>query len=127
MVQVDISQLSAECNAWREQLRHLRDEFNTNEVKLRQVAGLSLTKDQLLVVERLHNQFHIQLINIHDLKQSIKAHDRKINFERSAFNGNANEDSLQRHEELQHELVNLKNTLQVLQADFNDFLGQVPG
>ncbi len=126
MVQVDISQLSAECNAWREQLRHLRDDFNSNESKLRQAAGHSLSKEQLLAVERLHNQFHIQLINIHDLKQSIKAHDRKINFERSDFNGNASEDSLQRHEELQHEFVNLKNTLESLQTEFTEFLDQAP-
>ena len=33
MVQVDISQLSGECNAWREKLRHYREEFNKDENK----------------------------------------------------------------------------------------------
>ena len=122
MVQVDISQLSAECNAWREQLRNFRDEFTTDENKIRQVAGKSLSKEQLQEVEHLHNQFHIQLINIHDLKQAIKAHDRKMNFEKVAFNGKVNEDSFTRHENLFEEYQALEQTLSDLRNEFNDFL-----
>ena len=122
MVQVDISQLSRECNDWREKLRNYREEFNNNEAKLRQAAGQPLSKEQLHDVEHLHNQFHIQLINIHDLKQSIKVHDRKINFEKAAFNGIANEDSLTRHEELQGEYQSLEQTLEDLRVEFDDFL-----
>ncbi|HEY6062646.1 MAG TPA: hypothetical protein VIV35_03500 [Chitinophagaceae bacterium] len=122
MVQVDISQLSGECNAWRDQLRNFREEFNSHEAKLRKVAGQSLSKEQLHDVEHLHNQFHIQLINIHDLKQAIKAHDRKINFEKAAFNGMANEDSLSRHEELHDEYQLLEQTLGDLRSEFDDFL-----
>ena len=126
MVQVDISQLSGECNVWREKLRHHRDEFNKNEAKLRQVAGKQLSKEQLQDVEHLHNQFHIQLINIHDLKQAIKSHDRKINFEKAAFNGTANEDSLVRHEELHDEYQSLEQTLEVLRDEFDSFLKRTP-
>jgi ABC-type phosphate transport system auxiliary subunit len=122
MVQVDISQLSAECNAWREQLRNYREEFTQDETKLRQVAGQPLSKDQLQDVEHLHNQFHIQLINIHDLKQAVKVHDRKMNFEKSAFNGNANEDTIARHEELHQEYDSLTQTLHGLRSEFDDFL-----
>jgi hypothetical protein len=122
MVQVDISQLSGECNVWREKLRNYREEFNNYEAKLRQVAGQPLSKEQLQDVEHLHNQFHIQLINIHDLKQSIKTHDRKINFEKTAFNGLANEDSLARHEELHDEYGSLVQTLGELREKFDDFL-----
>ena len=93
MVQVDISQLSQECNHWRDKLRMYRSELNQNEVQLRQAASKALTRTQLEDVEHLHNQFHIQLINIHDLKQGIKVHDRKMTFEKTAFNGSANEDS----------------------------------
>jgi hypothetical protein len=124
MVQVDISQLSGECNAWRDQLRNQREEFNHHEAKLRQVAGQQLSKQQLQDVEHLHNQFHIQLINIHDLKQAIKAHDRKINFEKAAFNGMANEDSLTRHEELHEEYQTLIQTLEVLRSEFDSFLNR---
>src|SRR6185369_12541989 len=122
MVQVDISQLSGECTTWREKLRLFREEFNNDENKLRQVAGRTLSKEQLHDVEHLHNQFHIQLINIHDLKQAIKVHDRKINFEKLAFNGMANEDSLRRHEELFEEYQQLEGTLQNLREEFGDFL-----
>ncbi len=122
MVQVDISQLSGECNVWREKLRSYREEFNNNEAQLRQVAGQPLSKKQLQDVEHLHNQFHIQLINIHDLKQSIKAHDRKMSFEKAAFNGFVNEESYSRHEGLLDEFRSLEQTLQNLRGEFNEFL-----
>lgn len=124
MVQVDISQLSSECNAWREQLRQHREEFTGDETRLQQVASQQLSKDQLQDVEHLHNQFHIQLINIHDLKQSIKAHDRKMEFERVAFNGKVNEDSLIQHERLHDEYQALQQTLQDLRSEFNGFLAR---
>ena len=122
MVQVDISQLTGECNVWREKLRNYREEFTTDEAKLRQVAGNPLSKEQLQDVEHLHNQFHIQLINIHDLKQAIKAHDRKLNFEKVAFNGLVNEDSYTRHESLMEEYQSLEQTLSELRNEFNEFL-----
>ena len=125
MVQVDISQLTRECNGWRETLRNYREEFTQDETKLRKAASQSLSKEQLQDVEHLHNQFHIQLINIHDLKQAIKAHDRKINFEMVAFNGTANEDSLSRHEALLQEYHALEQTLMDLRNEFNGFLSNV--
>jgi hypothetical protein len=124
MVQVDISQLSAECNAWREKLRNYREELNNSEAQLRQVAGQPLSKEQLHDVEHLHNQFHIQLINIHDLKQSIKAHDRRMNFEKVAFNGHVNEDSFSRHEGLFSEYQALEQTLQDVRNEFSEFLSR---
>jgi len=124
MVQVETSQLSGECNTWREQLRQFRDEFNQDEARLRQVASQPLSKAQLQDVEHLHNQFHIQLINIHDLKQAIKIHDRKMNFEMTAFNGLVNEESYTRHEKLSDEYQSLKNTLQDLRNEFDQFLNR---
>jgi len=124
MVQVDISQLSRECNIWRDELRRYRDEFNRDEAQLRQEASKALSKDQLLQVEHLHNQFHIQLINIHDLKQAIKIHDRKMNFEMTAFNGLVNEESYNRHEKLAEELQSLKTTLKNLCNEFDQFLNR---
>jgi hypothetical protein len=124
MVQVDISQLSTECNAWREKLRQHREDLNNSETQLRQVAGKPLSKEQLHDVEHLHNQFHIQLINIHDLKQSIKAHDRRMNFEKVAFNGHVNEDSFSRHENLFSEYQALEQTLQELRNEFSGFLSR---
>ena len=124
MVQVDISQLSRECNAWRDKLRQYRDEFTQNEAQLRQAASRPLSKEQLQDVEHLHNQFHIQLINIHDLKQAIKVHDRKMNFEMTAFNGSANEDSFTRHDSLLKEYEGLEYRLQELRTEFEQFLSR---
>jgi len=125
MVQVDISQLSSECNKLREQLRIYREEVTQHEKDLRKVAGKTLTKEQLLEVEHLHNQFHIQLINIHDLKQSIKTHDRKMSFEKVAFNGLVNEDSYIRHESLLEDYRILEKRLSDLRKEFDDFLGSI--
>jgi hypothetical protein len=125
MVQVDISQLSRECNVWRDKLRSCRDEFTRNEAQLRQAASRPLSKDQLQDVEHLHNQFHIQLINIHDLKQAIKVHDRKMSFEKNAFNGSANEDSFSRHDSLLKEYEGLEYRLQELRNEFERFLNRM--
>jgi hypothetical protein len=125
MVQVDVSQLSQECNHWRDKLRMYRSELNQNEVQLRQAASQSLTRSQLEDVEHLHNQFHIQLINIHDLKQGIKVHDRKMSFEKTAFNGSANEDSFNRHEILMRDYEGLESRLQALRDEFDRFLSRL--
>lgn len=122
MVQVDISQLTSECNTWREQLRQYKEEFTRDEMKLQETTRGSLSKEQMQDVEHLHNQFHIQLINIHDLKQAIKTHDRKMQFEKVAFNGFVNEDSLTRHESLLEEFQSLEQTLLALREEFEDYL-----
>jgi len=124
MVQVDISQLSGECNTWRDQLRNFREEFTQDEAKLRQVASQALSKEQLQDVEHLHNQFHIQLINIHDLKQAIKNHDRKITHEMQANNGQLHENSVADHENLFEQYQRLDGTLQELRNEFNEFLSR---
>jgi hypothetical protein len=122
MVQADLSQLSTECNSWRETLRSNRDEFTLFKRHLQQAAGQPLSKDQLQDVERYHNQFHIQLINIHDLKQSVKTHDRKVNFELAEHTGQVKEETLSEHEHIFEEYTSLEQTLHELRQDFNRFM-----
>jgi len=122
MVTVDISQLSGECSTWRESLRTYRDELNQLKKQLQQTASQSLSKDQLHDVEHYHNQFHIQLINVHDLKQSVKAHDRRVHFETAANSGQLTEDTLAEHERLYTEYDSLDHTLKNLREEFSDFL-----
>ena len=124
MVTADISQLSGECNTWRESLRSYRDEINQLKHRLQQAAGQTLSKDQLQDVEHYHNQFHIQLINVHDLKQSIKAHDRRVNFETAAHSGQLSEDTISEHEHLFEEYQTLNHTLQSLREEFNSFINR---
>ena len=122
MVQVEIAQLTGECNAWRESLRKYREEFTQDKAKLQQAVGQPLSKDQLQDVEHLHNQFHIQLINIHDLKQAIKNHERKMHYETAANNGQMNDETVAQHESLFDQFQQLEHTLFELRDEFNTFL-----
>lgn len=124
MVQVEIAQLTGECTSWRESLRNYREEFTQDKAKLQQAASQPLSKVQLQDVEHLHNQFHIQLINIHDLKQSIKNHDRKMGFEMSANNGQLNDETVAEHENLFGRYQHLEQTLVELRDEFNNFLNR---
>ena len=121
MVQVETSQLTGECNSWREKLRQYRDEFSKDKIKLQEAVSQTLSKDQLQQVEHLHNQFHIQLINIHDLKHSVKNHERKIEFE-TARGAEASEATFAYHEDLLDQFLMLENTLQQLREDFKNFI-----
>ena len=120
----DISQLSAECNTWREQLRHYREEFHHDENKLRKVTWHSLSKDQLKDVEHFHNQFHIQLINIHDLKHAIRTHDLKLVHEKHDNVASVSEEATTRHGELHEQFQTLEKTLKELRNEFSDFLNR---
>lgn len=122
MVTVDISQLSGECSTWRDSLRSSREELNNFKKQLTQTAGQNLSKDQLHDVEHYHNQFHIQLINVHDLKQSIKAHDRRVQFETAANSGQLTEDTIAEHERLFDEFQSLDSTIKNLREEFGDFV-----
>jgi len=122
MVQTDISQLSGECSTWRANLRSYREEFPQDKVRLQQAVGHTLPKDRLQDVEHLQNQFHIQLINIHDLKQAIKVHDRKVNSEMEANKGQLHEETVAEHENLFEQYQSLENTLQELRGEFTGFL-----
>ncbi len=119
MVQTDISQLSAECQEWRQILRNYREEFQTSKKSLSEIIRKNLQKDQLKELEHFDNQFHIQLINIHDLKQTIKSHERKIEIDSGS---DAAEKLYTVHEELLNEFLGLENMLQELRSEFKNFI-----
>jgi predicted oxidoreductase len=120
MVQTDISQLSTETAEWRQILRSYRDEFQDCK-KLLEQSCQKIAKNQLLELEHFDNQFHIQLINIHDLKHEIKNHDRKVQYELSK-NEYVSGATFSEHERLLDEFLNLENTLQQLRNEFKDFI-----
>jgi hypothetical protein len=120
MVQTDISQLSAECTEWRQVLRNYREELQECKKVLQQTCKNTLSKEQLQEVEHFDNQFHIQLINIHDLKQLIKSHERKIQFEAE----NISDAAYAEHENLLSEFLGLESTLQELRSDFKGFVSK---
>ena len=124
MVQVETSQLTGECSSWREKLRQYRDEFSEDKTKLQDKANRSLSRDQLQQVEHLHNQFQIQLINIHDLKHAIKSHEQKIRYNLSADNGKLSGTTVAEHENLHDQYQSLESTLQDLREEFDEFLNR---
>lgn len=116
MVTTDVSQLSTECAEWRQILRNYRDEFQNCEKALTEMCRKSLSKDHLTQVEHFQNQFDIQLKNIHDVKQTIKQHERKLQLETTG------EEIYARHEGLLNDFLNLESTLQELRDDFRNFV-----
>jgi hypothetical protein len=124
MVQTDISQITAECSEWRQVLRNYRDEFQQSKKDLADHCSSHLSKEQFLEVEHFHNQFHIQLINIHDLKQAIKNHERMLQLETSA-NNSPSEEIIARHEALYEQFSNMEMTLLDLRTEFQNFCSQV--
>ncbi|MEX6687215.1 hypothetical protein QTN47_06900 [Danxiaibacter flavus] len=120
MVQTDISQLTKECNQWREHLHSYRDEFNFLSSRLRQIASKALSHQQRSDLEHYQNQLHIQLINIHDLKQQVKLHERKINYEQSELKG-ISEETFTEHESLLDEYESQEHTLHDLRNNFDRY------
>jgi hypothetical protein len=121
MVQADIAQLSGECTDWRETLRNFRERFNQCKLRLQQLASNPLSKDELTQVEHFHNQFHIQLINVHDLKQAIKQHERKVNYEVETNKGQVSDETFNVHENLNDQYQQLTYTLDELMEEFDHF------
>jgi chromosome segregation ATPase len=66
--------LLAECDQWRNQLRQAKENINHLRSELYTAAAGKTDHDYLKEVEHYHNQFHIQLINVHDVKHAIKHH-----------------------------------------------------
>lgn len=63
-----------ECKAWYSQLASYRTKINNLKNELYYFAPGKTDQETLIGIEHFHNQFHIQLINIHDLKHEIKQH-----------------------------------------------------
>jgi chromosome segregation ATPase len=125
MVTTDISQLTAECNNWRLQMRNYREELTQLKNKLRQIVLKVKQKELLQDVEHYENQFHIQLINVHDLKHSIKAHDHKATIEKNEGNGQVSDLTLAEHEHLFDAYQRLEHRLNELKEKFHHFLSKL--
>jgi len=67
-------ELLDEAHQWIDALESYTKSINDLKVSLYKWAAGKTDQDTLLQIEHFHNQFHIQLINIHDLKHSIKHH-----------------------------------------------------
>jgi chromosome segregation ATPase len=124
MVSTDTTQLNRECSSWREQLRSYRNEMSQLRDQLQLMASGEKDKDVLTEVEHYHNQFYIQQINIHDLKQAIKSHDRRLQMEELRPAGQLSPETIQEHEELHDQYEVLEHTLNELRSEFMHFMAK---
>ena len=115
----EIAQLLGECNTWKEVLRSQREDLNQLKAQLTGSAAKENSKDILLEIEHLDNQFHIQLINIHDLKHNIKNHERKLESDNAS--GSVSNELLAVHENLLDEYTDLNNTIDDLKSEYEHF------
>jgi len=93
-----------------EGINHLKNKF------YKWAAGKS-DHDVLVQIEHYHNQFHIQLINLHDLKHSIRLHMKEMNLTPGT-------DHSEKHRQLEEQYDFLTNDLDKLKADFNAFVAE---
>ncbi|CAN5627141.1 hypothetical protein BH10BAC3_BH10BAC3_29010 [soil metagenome] len=107
--------LLAECQQWRDQLRHYREELNQLRNQLYTAAAGKTDKEFLKEVEHYHNQFHIQSINIHDLKHSIKHHISEVQH-------HPNFGHKIPHHNLEIQLKAMTTSLDQLKQDFLNFI-----
>lgn len=106
-----------ECNEWYASLASRCDTINKLKKELYFFAPGKTDKDQLLGIEHFHNQIHIQLINIHDLKHEIKSQIKEA--ERYPRIGHRIE-----HHHLKDKLDLLLTDLDQLAEDFHQFVGK---
>ena len=104
-----------ECQQWRDNLRHSREELNVLRNRLYSAAAGKTDKEFLKEVEHYHNQFHIQSINIHDLKHSIKHHILEANH-------HPNFGHKIPHHQVEMQYRDLVHSLELLKTHFENFL-----
>ena len=103
------------CSQWRETLVQYRETLNVLKNNLYQWASGKTDAHILQQMEHYHNQFHIQLINVHDLKHAIREHLHQV-----AHHPNFGHKIPHHH--LEEQFNALIKELDVLQNDFELFI-----
>ncbi len=123
MAMEEISQLIEDCNVKREFLTNFRDKIHGMQRQLLQFAAKSLPKEDLTDLERFNNRFHIQLINIHDVRDELKVHQQHLKSE-SKISDSLSAEALGQHKELTDQFHTLESLLHDLDQDFNEFMAK---
>ena len=106
-----------ECKIWLTGLISYREKINNLKTELYFFAPGKTNHDVLEGIEHFHNQFHIQLINIHDLKHEIRHHIHEA--ERYPAIGHRIP-----HHYIKDKLDMLISDLDNLEQDFHQFIKQ---
>ena len=121
MVLEEISQLIEDCNVKRDVLVEHRDKINSLQKELLKFAAMRLPKEDLTDLEHYQNQFHIQLINIHDLRHDIKFLQQRLKTELHVHE-DVSETVIQKHQELMGQFDTLEGLLKNVEEEFGEFL-----
>jgi septum formation inhibitor MinC len=125
MVSTDPAQMHKECDSWRMNLRSFRSDFSQLREQLQQVAQDVTDQEVLMEVEHFHNQFYIQLVNIHDLNHALKIHEQKLAHESRLSIGLHTDKSQEEHEDLSDRYHTLKDTMTELKDEFAFFANRI--
>lgn len=115
LVETQQQQLLDEAKRWISHLRTYIENINESKNKLYKWVPGKSDYNVLVQIERYHNQFHIQLINLHDLKHSIKLHIKDIQL-------NPDADHAEQHQQLEEQYDFLTKDLDHLHTDFTAFI-----
>lgn len=107
--------LIGECKEWYDELASYRQKINGLKNELYYFAPGKTDQETRLGIEHFHNQFHIQLINIHDLKHEIKQHIRDAD-QHPGFGHRIP------HHFIKEKVDLLLNDLDKLEEDFHNFV-----
>jgi small-conductance mechanosensitive channel len=123
MITTEISTLSAECKSWRDALRSEREKLTRHKSDLGELATSETNPELMTEIGHLDNQFYIQLINIHELRQAIKRHDRMLTDQDNDAD-KVSEHVLAKHDTLFDDYQSLETILHNLRQEFDFFVRQ---
>ena len=106
-----------ECHQWHDELVSYRQKIHGLKNELYYFAPGKKDYDVSIGIEHFHNQFHVQLINIHDLKHEIKHHLAEAN--RHPTFGHRIP-----HHYIKEKVDMLENDLDKLEDEFHTFIKQ---
>ena len=109
--------LLTEAKQWLDHLRTYVSNINEEKNKLYKWAAGKSDHDVLIQIEHFHNQFHIQLINLHDIKHDIRQHTREVN-------AMPDSDQSEKHMELMDQYNYLIKDLDQLCSEFAAFTAE---
>ncbi len=104
-----------ESNQWYETLVAYRTKFNELKDSLYYFSPGKTDTEARKGIDHFHNQFHIQLVNIHDLKHELKVHKVIISKPEGQFSPAV-------HTEMEEKVTSLTSYLDHLEAEYNNFL-----
>ena len=104
-----------ECKSWYKTMTNYREKINQLKTELYDFAPGKTDKEVLIGIEQYHNQFHIQLINIHDIQHELKP--QILDMEK-----NPDKVSNLPYDEMKAKIDFLVNDLDKLESDFHQFI-----